>query len=102
VERIYYVYILASKSRTLYVGVTNNIERRLAEHRAGDTKQFAFRYRTFRLVHLEAFADMRDAIARESELKTWRRERKVRLIEWRNRSWEDLAAKDDGRKIKEG
>ena len=92
-ERIYYVYILSSKSRVLYVGVTSNIERRLAEHRAGNPKRFAFRYRTFRLVHLEAFGDVRDAIAREKDMKTWRREKKVRLIEWKNPTWEDLAEK---------
>jgi putative endonuclease len=90
-ERIYYVYILASKSRVLYVGVTNNIERRLAEHRGGNSRKFAFRYRTFRLVYLEAFGDVRDAIAREKDIKTWRREKKMRLIEWKNLTWEDLA-----------
>lgn len=98
-DRIYYVYVLASKSRTLYVGVTNDIERRLFEHRHGDARKFAFRYRTFRLVHLEAFGDVRDAITREKDVKSWSREKKVRLIRWKNPTWEDLAEKPKRQKL---
>jgi putative endonuclease len=87
----YFVYILASRSRTLYTGVANNLERRITEHRNGLVPGFTSRYRVFRLVHFEVFADIRSAIAREKEIKGWRREKKVWLIERRNRTWEDLA-----------
>ena len=87
----YFVYILASRSRTLYIGVTNDLERRLAEHRGGLVPGFTSRYRVFRLVHFEAFADVRWAVAREKEIKGWRREKKIWLIERHNRTWEELA-----------
>ena len=88
----YYVYILASRSRNLYTGVTNNLRRRLLEHRLSLLPGFTSRYRIFRLVHYEAFVDVRNAIAREKEIKAWRREKKIRLIEQENPTWEDLAA----------
>lgn len=77
--RTYYVYILASASRTLYVGVTNDIIRRVRVHRA---RQCAFtcRYRIRRLVYLEATTDVRAAIAREKQLKAFRREKKTALV----------------------
>ena len=90
-NRTSYVYILASRSRNLYTGVTSNIERRLIEHRQGLVPGFTKRYRIFRLVHLEVFGDIRDAIAREKEVKAWRREKRIWLIERENRLWEDLA-----------
>ncbi|MFZ0213087.1 MAG: GIY-YIG nuclease family protein [Candidatus Acidiferrales bacterium] len=92
VSRTYYVYILASRSRNLYTGVTNNLERRVAQHRAGIIPGFTKRYRIFRLVHYETFGDIRLAIAREKEIKTWRRQKKLWLIELHNSRWEDLAA----------
>ncbi|HEU4996446.1 MAG TPA: GIY-YIG nuclease family protein [Gemmatimonadaceae bacterium] len=88
----YYVYILASRSRTLYVGVTNNIERRLAEHREGGVG-FTGRYRIARLVHLEATNDVRAAIRREKEIKGWRRAKKIALITEKNPAWDDLSAR---------
>ena len=91
-EKRYYVYILASRSRTLYTGVTNNLQRRLAEHREGRVPGFTSRYNIFRLVHYEVFSDIRNAIAREKEIKAWRREKKVWLIQRRNPAWQDLAA----------
>jgi putative endonuclease len=91
-DRTYCVYTLASRSRNLYTGVTNNLQRRLAEHRQGLVPGFTSRYRIFRLVHFEAFSDIRYAIAREKEIKAWRREKKVWLIERRNPAWDDLAA----------
>jgi putative endonuclease len=94
-SRTYYVYILASRSRSLYTGVTNNLSRRLIEHRQGLVPGFTSKYRVFRLVHCEVFADIRDAIAREKEIKGWRREKKVQLIQFRNRVWADLAEKAD-------
>jgi putative endonuclease len=87
-----YVYILASRSRNLYTGVTSNLERRLAQHRSGLVPGFTKRYRIFRLVHYETFGDIRLAIAREKEIKTWRREKKIWLIKGNNPLWKDLAA----------
>ena len=85
----YTVYLLASRSRALYVGVTNDLARRLAEHREGSG--YTARYRIDRLVYHEAHASARDAIAREKQIKAWRREKKVALIERENPGWRDLA-----------
>ncbi|MBZ5540651.1 MAG: GIY-YIG nuclease family protein [Acidobacteriia bacterium] len=87
----YAIYILASRSRSLYTGVTDNLERRMIEHRQGLVPGFTTRYRVFRLVHFESFGHIQDAIAREKEIKGWRREKKIRLIECKNATWEDLA-----------
>jgi putative endonuclease len=91
-SRTYYVYILSSRSRTIYTGVTNNLRRRIAEHRSGVVPGFASKYKISRLVHFEMFADIRDAILREKQIKKWRREEKIALIESRNPTWADLAA----------
>lgn len=77
----YYVYVIASRSRNLYVGVTNDLLRRMREHRRSGVPGFTARYGIFRLVHFELFGDIRMAIAREKEIKGWRREKKVSLIE---------------------
>jgi putative endonuclease len=90
--KTYCVYILASASRNLYTGVTNNLQRRLAEHREGLVPGFTSRYRVFRLVHYEVFNNIGRAIAREKEIKAWRREKKIWLIERQNRTWQDLSA----------
>ena len=90
-ERLYYVYILASRSQSLYIGVTNNIERRVEEHRSESVKGFTGRYNVNRLVHVEVFHDVRAAIAREKQLKGWRREKKLALIESGNPTWVELA-----------
>ena len=90
--RTYYVYILASKSRVLYIGVTGNLLRRLHEHRAAQRPGFTSRYRVTKLVYFESTADVRAAIAREKELKGWSRRRKVELIEHTNAGWLDLAS----------
>ena len=90
-RRTFWVYILASTSRVLYVGVTNDIRRRLSEHRSGIPGSFTRRYRVTRLVHLEELPTARDAIAREKEIKAWRREKKVRLVEAENPDWRDLS-----------
>ena len=87
----FHVYILASRSRTLYVGVTNNLWHRVLQHREGVGSVFTSRYRITRLVHHEHFQNIQQAIAREKELKDWRRERKIALIESANPSWTDLA-----------
>jgi putative endonuclease len=89
--RTYCVYIMASRSRVLYVGVTNDLARRVNEHKQGSVPGFTTKYRVTRLVYVEEFADIRDAIAREKEIKGWVRSRKVRLIENRNSTWEDLS-----------
>jgi len=91
-HRVYYVYILASHSRCLYIGVTNNLERRVWEHRAKRIHGFSARYATTSLVFYELTSDVRTAIAREKELKGWRREKKVALIEQSNPAWRDIAA----------
>ena len=92
-NRTYCVYILASRSRNLYTGVTDNLERRMVEHRRGLIPGFTTRYRIFRLVHFEFFTDIRAAIAREKEIKGWRREKKILVIRQNNPTWADLAEK---------
>ena len=89
--REYYVYILASPSRRLYVGVTNDLERRMYEHKAKLHPGFTRQYNITMLVHCESFGDIRDAIAREKEVKDWRREKKIALIEADNPQWRDLS-----------
>jgi putative endonuclease len=88
--RRYTVYMLASSSRRLYVGVTSNLPRRLLQHRFGKGSRFAARYGITRLVYVEEAPTAPAAIARETQLKGWRREKKVRLIEGMNPDWEDL------------
>jgi putative endonuclease len=91
--RPYFVYILASETRELYIGVTNNLERRLAEHRSGyDPASYSVRHGTTRLVHFEMTTDASSAIRREKRLKWLSRMRKMRLIEKVNPDWRDLAA----------
>ncbi|HYL57456.1 MAG TPA: GIY-YIG nuclease family protein [Candidatus Acidoferrales bacterium] len=89
--RTYFVYILASPSRVLYVGVTNGLERRVYEHREKQVSGFTSRYNVTRLVHFEEFDRIEDAIAREKQLKKWNRAKKVRLIETANPLWKDLS-----------
>jgi putative endonuclease len=92
VVEVHYVYVLTNHSRTLYIGVTNNLERRLQEHGEKKVPGFTADYLIDRLVYYEQFGDVRDAIAREKQLKGWRREKKIALIEKRNPYWEDLGA----------
>jgi len=88
----YYVYILASQSRTLYVGMTKDLARRLYEHRTRHASSaFTAQYEVRRLVYYEVAANPYAAIAREKELKVWTRARKLQLIESMNPGWEDLA-----------
>jgi len=90
-ENLYYVYVLASRSRTLYTGVTNGLIRRTGEHRKGTAKGFTRKYRMHRLVHYEMFRDVRAAIAREKVIKGWARSKKMALVEDKNPTWEDKA-----------
>ena len=90
----YYVYILASKKKgTLYVGVTNNIVRRVYEHKHKVVQGFTKKYDINRLVYFEQYNDIRNAIQREANLKKWYRSWKVELIEKHNPSWLDLYEK---------
>ena len=87
----YTVYILASRKHgTLYIGVTNDIARRVREHRQGRGSRFVKRYRVTRLVHVETHDEIAHAIQREKTMKEWPRAWKIRLIESGNPEWEDL------------
>jgi len=89
--KCYYVYILASKRNgTLYIGVTGSLVRRVALHKSGEVAGFTRRYGVKRLVHVEIFHDVYDAIAREKRLKKWNRQWKIDLIEQDNPEWRDL------------
>jgi putative endonuclease len=90
-NKTYFVYILASASGVLYTGVTNNLQRRVAEHRKKLLPGFTANYNVRRLVYFETFGDVRLAIAREKQVKSWRREKRVKLIEAKNPKWVDLA-----------
>lgn len=89
-QRHYYVYILASLTKILYVGVTNDLERRVAEHKAGQAGGFTQRYRCNRLVWCEATGDIEAAIAEEKRIKGWTRAKKVALVTAGNPTWRDL------------
>jgi putative endonuclease len=89
--RRYYVYIMASKSRVLYIGITNDIRRRVWEHQHDVNPGFTSTYRVHRLVYFETFKYVGNAIAREKHLKGWLREKKVALIRAANPTWEDLS-----------
>jgi putative endonuclease len=91
-KREYYLYILACKTRRLYVGMTNDIERRVRQHKTREVAGFTSRYNIDRLVYYESVDYVYDAIAREKEIKAWRRKKKVALIEGGNPAWEGLAA----------
>ena len=89
----YWVYIVTNKGgTTLYIGMTNDLERRVSEHRAGEVKGFTQRYRLNRLVWCEHFREVDAAIACEKKLKGWLRARKVALIAEKNPRWVDLSA----------
>jgi len=90
-ERLYYVYILASRRNgTLYLGVTNNLSRRVFQHREGTAASFTRKYGVFNLVYYEHYQYVTDAIEREKRLKRWRRAWKLALIEGMNPEWRDL------------
>ena len=90
--KLYYEYMLASLRRVLYIGITGNLETRLAYHRSmQNPNAFTARYGITRLVYMDEFTDVNQAIGREKQLKSWRRSKKVRLIEKTNPDWNDLA-----------
>src|SRR5712672_1284389 len=87
----YYVYIMSSKSRVLYVGITNDIRHRVWQHQHDELPSFTNKYRVHRLVYLEWFQYVHGAIEREKSIKGWLREKKIALIEVENPTWEDLS-----------
>jgi putative endonuclease len=90
-EKVYWVYILASRiGGTLYTGITNDLVRRVFEHRMGQVPGFTKQYNVHRLVYFEQFGDIENAIRREKRLKKWNRAWKIQLIEQRNPNWDDL------------
>ena len=88
---VYHVYILASASGVLYTGVTNFLERRVAQHKAKLCPGFTAAYDVTRLVYFEPFTDVRAAISREKQIKNWRREKKLALIRALNPTFGDLS-----------
>ncbi|MBT3392205.1 MAG: GIY-YIG nuclease family protein [Chloroflexi bacterium] len=90
--RVYYVYIMNSKSGTLYTGMTNDLARRVYEHKHKLIPGFTQRYDVTRLAYYEEANDVSVAITREKEIKGWRRSKKIALIKSLNPSWRDLAA----------
>jgi putative endonuclease len=89
----FWIYIMASRSGTLYTGLTNELEIRVRQHKAGEIEGFSAKYHCTRLVYYESFDNVLKAIAREKQLKGWRRSKKIALIEKVNPRWEDLAEK---------
>ncbi len=88
----YYVYIMANMGRTIYVGMTNNLERRVYEHKSKPVEGFTARYDLTSLVYYAETNDVREAIAREKQIKAWSRSKKPALIRVMNPEWEDLSA----------
>ena len=89
---MYYIYILASRRHgTLYIGVTNSLQKRLQEHRTGKGSSFVKAYDIHRLVYVEFYERADEAIAREKQLKRWKRDWKIELIERENLEWRDLS-----------
>ena len=89
--KTYYVYILASKRKgTLYIGVTNDLIRRVHEHKNNMIKGFTTKYQVHRLVYYEQTSDIHSAISREKRMKKWKRRWKIELIEKNNPEWKDL------------
>jgi len=87
----YYVYIMTNPSGTLYTGVTNNLTRRMAEHKQGTASKFTAKYRITRLVYVEDTQDVHAALAREKQIKGWTRAKKLALIKAANPDWKDLS-----------
>ncbi len=87
----YYVYILTNNSRTLYTGMTNDIHRRIYEHKNKLIKEFTSKYNITKLVYYEITTDVKAAIVREKQIKGWIRKKKIELIEKGNPEWSDLS-----------
>jgi len=91
-QKKYFVYILTNRSKTLYTGVTNSLVRRVREHKLGIGSSFAAKYKLDRLAYFERFDDIRNAIEREKQIKSYRRIQKIALIVSLNPEWKDLSA----------
>ena len=90
----YYVYLITNwNNQVMYIGVTNNLKRRMYEHKNKLIKGFTEKYNVIKLVYFEETNDINSAIAREKEIKQWRREKKDRLLVQMNSDWEDLSLK---------
>jgi putative endonuclease len=89
--RTFYVHIMTNKSRTLYIGVTNNLERRVFEHKGKLVEGFTRRYNITQLAYFEETNDVQATLAREKQLKGWLRAKKIALIESVNPDWRDLS-----------
>ena len=87
----YFVYIMTNKSRTLYTGVTNDLERRVLQHKSKQITGFTQKYNITQLVYYEETDDVGAAIAREKQIKGWLRKKKIDLIDSMNPHWEDLS-----------
>jgi len=93
IDRIYYVYFITNwNNKVMYVGVTNNLERRIYEHRNKLVKGFTKKYNINKLVYFEETQDVTSAINREKEIKKWRREKKDQLVNSMNPTWKDLSS----------
>jgi putative endonuclease len=90
-EREYFVYIMSNASRTLYIGVTNNLERRVAQHKSKLVEGFTKKYNLIWLVYYAASNDVHEAIAQEKQIKGWIRSKKLALINQFNSTWKDLS-----------
>ena len=91
-NKTYYVYLITNwNNKVLYIGVTNNLERRLYEHKNKLIKGYTEKYNINKLVYFEQTNDIESAITREKEIKKWRREKKNSLVESANKQWEDLS-----------
>jgi putative endonuclease len=90
-EHLYFIYFLTNKKKTvLYIGVTNSLARRVEQHQTKQVPGFTSKYNLTHLIFYESFSDIRDAIAREKQLKGWRREKKEELIATVNPDWNDV------------
>ena len=87
----FWVYILTSRTGTLYTGITGYFDRRIMQHKMDTIEGFTKKYKVHRLVYYESYQDVQVAIAREKQVKRWRREKKITLIEKLNPRWQDLA-----------
>ena len=87
----YYLYIMCNDSRTLYTGITNNLERRVYDHKTKAVPGFSSKYNINQLVWYESSNDVNDAIEMEKRIKGWKREKKIALIESKNPDWQDLS-----------
>ena len=87
----FYVYIMTNKSKTLYVGVTNNLQRRVYEHKNKMIKSFTSKYNISKVVYFKVFNDIESAKKREKQIKGWLRKKKIELIESMNPDWKDLS-----------